>query len=124
MTMEECYRNLGGDFDQVKQRLMSISLIERFIAKFLEDDSYSQLCHAMQAGERKEAFRAAHTLKGVSANLGFGKLLASAGQLTEALRPETDVVSQEAAALMEEVRRDYDATVRIIHSYLEAGDRA
>ena len=120
--MEECYRNLGGDFDQVKQRLMSISLIERFIAKFLADDSYSQLCHAMQAGERKEAFRAAHTLKGVSANLGFDRLVACAGELTELLRPAGETLPEGAGALFEAVKGDYAQTVNAIRAYLETAD--
>ena len=71
MTIQECYQELGGDFAQVEKRLPSVSLIERFITKFLDDGSFSELCHAMQEGQREAAFRAAHTLKGVSANLSL-----------------------------------------------------
>ena len=85
MTVQECYQNLGGDYSQVEKRLPSVSLIKRFITKFLDDGSFSELCQAMQAGQREQAFRAAHTLKGVCANLSFDRLGASASQLTELL---------------------------------------
>ena len=65
MTIVECYQQLGGNLENVKTRLPSDSLIKRFIIKFLDDSSYSELCDALQKGQRDEAFRAAHTLKGV-----------------------------------------------------------
>ena len=74
----------------------------------------------MQSGQREEAFRAAHTLKGVSANLGFSRLLASAGELTELLRAETESIPGRAAALLEEVKQDYELTVSVIRAYLES----
>ena len=106
MTIQECYQKLGGEFAQVEKRLPSVGLVRKFIVKFLDDDSYSKLCLAMQSGQREEAFRAAHTLKGVSANLGFSRLLASAGELTELLRAETESLPGRAAALLEEVKQD------------------
>ena len=75
MAIQECYQQLGGDYATLKTRLPSDSLIKRFITKFLDDSSYSELCCALEEGQREEAFRAAHTLKGVCANLGFGKPL-------------------------------------------------
>ena len=120
MTIQECYQKLGGEFAQVEKRLPSVSLVRKFIIKFLDDDSYSNLCLAMQNGQREEAFRAAHTLKGVSANLGFSRLLASAGELTELLRAETETIPEGAAALLEEVKQDYELTVSVIRAYLES----
>ena len=119
MTIQECYQKLGGDFAGVEQQLRSVSLIKRFITKFLEDDSFSNLFQAMQAGKREEAFRAAHTLEGVCANLCFDRLLASAGQLTELLRPETGTIPGDAALLLETVAQDYEETVSAIRAYLD-----
>ena len=119
MTIQECYQKLGGDFAGVEQRLRSVSLIKRFITKFLEDDSFSNLFQAMQAGKREEAFRAAHTLKGVCANLSFTRLLESSARLTEELRPESAAIPDAAFPLLEEVRRDYQVTTAAIRRYLE-----
>ena len=117
MTIEQCYEQLHGDYAQVIQRLPSPALVERFIGKFLDDGSFSELTSAMAAGQTEAAFRAAHTLKGVSANLGFEQLRQSASVLTEFLRGKADPVPAEALPLLEQVRRDYQMTVDAIRAY-------
>lgn len=120
MTIQECYQMLGGNFADVEKRLPSVSLVAKFITKFLDDSSFSQLCRTMQAGQCGEAFRAAHTLKGVCANLGFDRLGASAGQLTELLRPESDSIPEGADLTLNEVKQDYELTVNAIRAYLDS----
>lgn len=119
MTMEECYQQLGGNYAEVCTRLPSPKLVERFVGKFLEDKSFALLCEAMEAGSREDAFRTAHMLKGVCANLSFTRLMRSASRLTELLRSGTDASVAQAAPLLEEVRRDYQLTVAAIASYKE-----
>ena len=124
MTIVECYQQLGGNLENAKTRLPSDSLIKRFIIKFLDDSSYSELCDALQKGQRDEAFRAAHTLKGVCANLGFDQLENSASALTELLRPKDIGIPEEAVSMMNEVKHDYEMTVGAIRAYLELGNHA
>ena len=124
MTIQECYQKLGGDYAQVEKRLPGIHLIRRFIAKFLDDGSYPELCRAMEQGQTEEAFRAAHTLKGVSANLGFDRLTASSGELTELLRGRTDGIPTEAVPLLDIVRQDYELTADAIRAYLNSDGQA
>ena len=124
LTIQECYQQLGGDFAKVKARLPTVSLITKFITKFLDDSSFSELCHALQKGQREEAFRAAHTLKGVCANLGFDQLGASAGKLTELLRPERNGIPDDAVFMLDEVKQDYESTVSAIRAYLDLESRS
>ena len=124
MTIQECYQVLGGDYAQVEKRLPGIHLIRKFIAKFLADGSYPELCRAMEQGQTEEAFRAAHTLKGVSANLGFDRLTASSGELTELLRGRTDGIPTEAVPLLDMVRQDYELTADAIRAYLNSDGQA
>ena len=124
MTIQECYQVLGGDYAQVEKRLPGIHLIRKFIAKFLDDGSYPELCRAMEQGQTEEAFRAAHTLKGVSANLGFDRLTASSGELTELLRGRTDGIPTEAVPLLDMVRQDYELTADAIRTYLNSDGQA
>ena len=124
MTIQECYQKLGGDYAQVEKRLPGIHLIRKFIAKFLDDGSYPELCRAMEQGQTEESFRAAHTLKGVSANLGFDRLTASSGELTELLRGRTDGIPTEAVPLLDMVRQDYELTADAIRAYLNSDDQA
>ena len=118
MTIEECYQPLGGDYAALKTRLSSESLIKKFITKFLDDSSFSELCRALENSQREEAFRAAHTLKGVCANLGFDRLGASASKLTELIRSEAGGIPEEASLIMDAVKRDHAATVSAIRTYL------
>ena len=113
MTMEECYRELGGNYAEVCKRLPNLSLIERFTARFHD------LCREMENGNRAGAFCAAHTLKGVCANLSFTRLLESVSRLTDVLRPEADTIPDAAAALLENVRQEYQLTVDAIRKYQE-----
>ena len=119
MTIQECYQRLGGDFEQVQKRLPSVSLVKRFITKFLDDGSFSELCRAMESAQPTEAFRAAHTLKGVCANLGFDRLGASASKMTELLRPEGSGVPEEAVLILGEVSYEYRVTVSAIRACLD-----
>ena len=119
MSIEECYQEMGGSYADVSTRLPSPSLVQRFVCKFPEDKSYEALEGAMESGSREAAFRAAHTLKGVCANLSFARLLASASDLTELLRPEADSIPESAHAAMEQVRGDYAVTVGAIRRFMQ-----
>ena len=48
MTMQECYKAIGGNYEAVLGRLHSEALIQRFTLKFLEDQSYIQLKQALE----------------------------------------------------------------------------
>ena len=74
MTMQECYKAIGGKYEAVLGRLHSEALIQRFTLKFLEDQSYLQLKQALENKNYEDAFRSAHTLKGVCQNLSFDRL--------------------------------------------------
>ena len=72
--MQECYKAIGGNYEAVLGRLHSEALIQRFTLKFLEDQSYLQLKQALENKNYEDAFRSAHTLKGVCQNLSFDRL--------------------------------------------------
>lgn len=120
MTIQECYQQLGGDFSEVKKRLPSVNLVKKFITKFLDDSSFSELCLAMEEGNREKAFHAAHTLKGVSANLGLNQLLSTVTLLTEQLRTETADIPDEAYLFCEDVKQAYELTVHAIQTFLDS----
>ena len=69
MTVRECYEKIGSDFDKVLERMGSEALVKRFAIKFLEDKSFEELTESLKEKDGECAFRAAHTLKGVCANL-------------------------------------------------------
>ena len=89
MTMRECYEAIGGNYEDVLGRLHSEALIRRFTLKSLEDQSYIQLKQALENENFEDAFRSAHTLKGVCQNLSFDRLYEVSHELTELLRDRT-----------------------------------
>ena len=86
MTIQECYAQMGADYNEVFRRLYNEAMIRKFVLLFPKDDSFHNLEAALKEQNVKEAFRAAHTLKGVCQNLGFSNLYAPAVTLTETLR--------------------------------------
>ena len=89
MTIQECYKEMGADYEEVFHRLPRESMVRKFALMFLNDDSYPKLEQSLKEGNAQEAFRAAHTLKGVCQNLGFTNLYQPAYELTEVLRAGT-----------------------------------
>ena len=86
MTIKECYEQMGADYEGLLSRLGSEALIKKFAVKFLADGSFQDLKTSLEAGEAEQAFRAAHTLKGICLNLGFDNLYKPSEELTELLR--------------------------------------
>ena len=85
MTIQECYEAIGGNYEDVLRRLPSEALIRKFTLKFLEDQSYPLLKQSLGDNNYEEAFRGAHTLKGVCQNLSFDRLYEVSSELTELL---------------------------------------
>ena len=107
MTLQECYAALEGDYQEVLGRLYSEALVQKFVGKFLSDKSFQLLQDTLKAGDYEEAFRAAHTLKGVTQNLSFTRLYQSSHEITEALRTKDyDLALQ----LLPKVEGDYTRT--------------
>ena len=64
------------------------ALYEKHVFKFIDDKIYENLAKAVNDGNREDAFREAHTLKGVSGNLGLNPLFNPLGDLVGVLREE------------------------------------
>ena len=114
MTLKECYTALEGDYDEVMGRLRSERLVQKFVLKFLDDGNYKLLCDFMETGDWDEAFRAAHTIKGMCQNLGFTRLGASADALTEALRGGNHAGME---SLLAQVKEDYGKAEKAIKAF-------
>lgn len=114
MTIRDCYEKLHGDYEDVTDRLGSDSLTEKFILKFLNDKTFDALKQAVADGDITASFKAAHTLKGVAANLSFTLLFESTGRLTEQLRSMTEPADE---ALMNDVAECYQTVISVINEY-------
>lgn len=110
MLLKQFYEQAGGNYEEVTRRLMNEDFVKKFLLKFIDDKSY-ELLMANVDNDNKEAFRAAHTLKGVCQNLGLGKLYSSSVAVTEALRNGKNDVTKE---MLDEITKDYEMTIELI----------
>lgn len=117
MTIQECYGVLEGNYQEILGRFLTEERIAKFIKLFLKDDSFSNLRKALAENNLPEAFRAAHTLKGVCANLSFTRLYNSSHELTELLRPQQP--SADIPRLFAQVEQDYNRTVDAIRQTVQ-----
>ena len=113
MTIQECYKKMGADYEDVLKRLYSEGMIRKFARMFLDDDSYPKLEQSLKEENVEEAFRAAHTLKGVCQNLGFTNLYQPTYELTEVLRAGTLEGSKE---WFDRVIEQYNITIDAIRA--------
>lgn len=116
MDLKGFYTAIHGDYEGVVSRLRSEKMVQKFVLKFLNDSSYQMLVRSLEERNYEEAFRAAHTIKGVCQNLGFTVLGESSSRLTDALRGGW---SDEAEALVKQVEQDYHQTTEAVKA-LEA----
>jgi len=114
MTLKECYAAMGSNYEEVVARLCGERLVQKFMLRFLDDKSYDLLCTSMAEKNYEEAFRAAHTLKGICQNLAFTRLLKSSSEMSEALRHGW---TPEADTLMGQVELDYRLTADTISQF-------
>ncbi len=113
--IQDAYNQIGADYDDVLKRLMNEALVQRFVGKFMEDGSFAALKEALAAKDVKQAFMAAHTLKGISSNLGFTNLFAPVNEITEVLRAESLEGTEE---LFAQVEAEYNKTVEALKPLL------
>lgn len=116
MKLKEFCATVGGDYNEITARIPSESILKRFLLDFLEDKTFITLSQAVLAGHREEAFQAAHALKGICLNLGFGGLEEADQRLTEVLRTG---FSPEVPELFEAVAGEYEKLIRAISEYVQ-----
>ncbi len=86
-VLQDLFSAYGGDYDQTMKRFMgNETLYCTILPKLFQDGNLQKLGKALKADNLKSAFEAAHTLKGVSANLGLTPLYDAVCMIVEPLR--------------------------------------
>ena len=112
MKLEEFYAVVGGDYEDTVSRLMNEQIVRKFVNAFLKDKSYNEFFENYDAHNNEAAFRAIHTLKGLSINLGFSVLSDASVAVTEALRDGKNDVTDE---MLDELKSAYKLTCDAIN---------
>ncbi len=117
MTLEELYREIGGNYPSIMERLCKEERVKKFVLLFLKDTSHQQFLQALEHRNTEEAFRAIHTLKGVCMNLSFDALYQISYEMTEYLR--TDNMGR-AIAILPDFEACYEKHFRTISAYADS----
>ncbi len=105
----------GVNWDDVKDRFMgNEDLVEKFMFKFLNDKSFSNLTLGMQKKDANEAFAGCHSLKGVTGNLALDGMREDVLALTEILRAGS---LDGADELYQKIKKSHDELIAIIKKY-------
>lgn len=87
--MFETLKNIGCDVEGALGRFMNDDeLFIECLQLFMNDNNFEKLEQAIARKNYTEAFEAAHSIKGVSGNLGLLKLFNATSSLVECFRKE------------------------------------
>ena len=91
------------------------SLMMRFLTGFPNDKNMQTLRVAMELGDREALKTAAHTLKGLTGNLGLTPLFEASTELMNTLRQTEDDISE----LYNKVNAEYERTLTMLSTLAE-----
>lgn len=112
MTVQELYKALGEDYNEIFERIGNDKWIEKYLRKFNAEDYVTELKDAISSEQWEDLFKASHSLKGLALNLGLSKLADASTRLCETVRhgaPTVDVVP-----LFKETEAAYTAAIEQI----------
>jgi len=112
MNREGCLE-AGINYDTGVNRFAgNAEMFEKFLVKFPADPTFPDLKSSIAGDDAEQAFRLAHTLKGVTGNLSMDELLKNLNPVVEALRGG-DIAS--ARELFPPVETSYNKVVKYIN---------
>ncbi|RNL48129.1 Hpt domain-containing protein [Paraeggerthella hongkongensis] len=117
MTLETLYAHMDADYSESLRRIGGDERIVKYLRIMRRDPSFDALREAVESQDYRTAFRAAHTIKGASLNLGLTKLVDCSSKLTEALRPQEP--NEAVAPLFKETERVYQEAITCIDALLD-----
>lgn len=100
----------GADVETTVKRFMgNEAMYEKFLKKFKDNSNYAGLEESIEACNYEEAFKCAHTLKGVSANLGLDPIYKASSDLTEEVRGKAneEVDKEKVQEIWQELQKAY-----------------
>lgn len=112
MTIQEFYKKIEGDYEDVLLRIPSEDLVIRFVNRFLSDQTYNEFIKAVEEGDIKQSFESSHKLKGIVANLSFTKLYTLVSKACEELRTLQEPANK---TLVEEITENYNYIIEQIN---------
>ena len=103
IDVENALKRVGGNVD----------LYKKLLRIFLEENNYDALIENIESGNKEEAARLAHTIKGVSANLSLTNLRATTANIEMESKAGNDCKN-----LIPELKETFEKTCDLVKDYL------
>lgn len=104
--------NNGVDYNALVKRFMNMDkMAEKFLLKFLADETMATYAQAVEANDADALFKATHTLKGVCGNLCINCILDIITSEVEVYRSGS---ADGAKETYDKVKAEYDKVCEII----------
>lgn len=101
------------DLEDASERFMkNDELFKKFLFRFPAETGFHELFSLLEEGKAEEAFKLAHSLKGVTANLALKSL-------NEALKPISDILKAKTLPGEAEINRLKDAYEEVLQLIVE-----
>lgn len=120
MKIRGFYREQGQDYDTILARAMgSEAFLSMLLHSFEKDTTFSGLRTAVEGGQAEAIFDQAHTLKGLTANLGLKQLYDKTSVLVELTRKGGTKGAKEA---FEQIEDTYNRTMTMLGMVEDVGE--
>ncbi len=120
-TFKTALEEMGMNVDTTINRFMgNEALYLKFLNKFQADQSVANIQKYIAEQNTEEAFKSAHTLKGVAANLGLDPIAQYASDIVEIFRGKTqfsEVDTDKLSTLNEELKKIYEALIKLLEEH-------
>lgn len=111
-------KDAGVDVDTAIKRFMGKEdLYIKFLAKYQNDESAANIEKYLAEKNVEEAFKSAHTLKGVAGNLGLDPIAKHASEMVELLRGKNqmdEIDTDQLQSVSEELKEVHHLLLNII----------
>ena len=122
--MDENFRNQleenGADVEGTLKRFMgNEALYMKFIMKFLDDKNFEGIKSNLEKNDFEGAYVSAHTLKGVTANLGLNPVYGVATQISDMLKGKApgEIDREKLEALKDQLAAEHSRFVQLLEKY-------
>ncbi len=111
-TFKEIFQNYGGDYNSTMPRFMNQeAMYLKFLDMLFKDDNLKKLNDAIQSSDLDKAFEAAHTLKGVVANMGLTPMYNAVCVIVEPLRAKRG--DADYSTMLSDIEKEYDEVQKL-----------
>ena len=118
MELKDFYNAIGENYNRLLSRLLSSDRIEKYLTIFFSENSIEDLKTWIINNDFQSAINTAHTLKGVTATLGFDHLSSDICGLHGVLKNNE---TEKAGILCQQIVEEYERIYKLWCIHIKDG---